>query len=189
MMQKFTAFFWVQLRPLILCCCVALLCWSLAAPAHAGLDDDRFDGNVFVLYAGNGSLVPARIGLADSLANKKPALLVFYADDSKDCKRFAGVVSQLQSYYGRATNFIPVPVDSLGQQKYAKNEAGFYYKGKIPQTVLIDEGGKVAYEAIGNASFNDIDNAFRKVFKRPARETKDNLQQRSFNEFNSEMGK
>jgi hypothetical protein len=188
-MKNLTTYLGTQYRALLLCCLAAILCWSLAAPAWAGLDDDRFDGNVFVLYAGNGSLVPARIGLADSLANQKPALLVFYADDSKDCKRFAGVVSQLQSYYGRATNFIPVPIDSLGQQKYAQNEAGFYYKGKIPQTVLLDEGGKVVYEAIGNASFNDIDNAFRRLFKRPARETKDNLEQRSFNEFNSELGK
>jgi hypothetical protein len=91
--------------------------------------------------------------------------------------------------YGRATNFIPVPIDSLGERKYAKNEAGFYYQGKIPQTVLLDEEGKVVYEAIGNASFNDIDNAFRRLFKRPVRETKDNLEQRSFNEFNSELGK
>jgi hypothetical protein len=188
-MKNFTTYLRMQWRSWLLCCCTALLCCSLATPAWAGLDDDRFDGNVFVLYAGNGSLVPPRIGLADSLANKKPAFLVFYADDSKDCKRFAGVVSQLQSYYGRASNFIPVPIDSLGQQKYPKNEPGFYYKGKIPQTVLLDEGGKVVYEAIGNASFNDIDNAFRKLFKRPAREAKDNLEQRSFNEFNSELGK
>ncbi|NET54244.1 MAG: thioredoxin family protein, partial [Merismopedia sp. SIO2A8] len=33
-------------------------------PALAGLDDDRFDGNIFALYGGNGSLVPPRITLA-----------------------------------------------------------------------------------------------------------------------------
>ena len=40
---------------------------SFTQPAFAGIDDDRYDGNVFVLYAGNGSLVPARVSLADSL--------------------------------------------------------------------------------------------------------------------------
>jgi thiol-disulfide isomerase/thioredoxin len=188
-MKNFTAAWGAKFRSLLICCWAILLCCSLAAPAWAGLDDDRFDGNIFVLYAGNGSLVPPRINLADSLSNHKPAMLVFYADDSKDCKRFAGVVSQLQADYGRASNFIPVSIDSLNQQQYASNEAGFYYKGKIPQTIILNENGKVVYEAIGNASFNDIDNAFRKVFNRPPREAKDNLEQRSFNEFNSELGK
>ena len=81
----------------------------IATPtALASLNDDKFDGNIFALYAGNGSLVPARITLQDSLKNSKPTLLVFFLDDSKDCKQFSTVVSQLQEFYGRAADFIPV---------------------------------------------------------------------------------
>lgn len=39
-------------------------------PAMAGLTDDRYDGDIFALYAGNGSLVPPKITLADSLKQK-----------------------------------------------------------------------------------------------------------------------
>ena len=37
-------------------------------PAMAGIKDDRYDGNIFVIYAGNGSLVPAKETLAQTLA-------------------------------------------------------------------------------------------------------------------------
>jgi len=38
------------------------------ATALASINDDRFDGNIFVLYGGNGSLVPPKVTLAKSLA-------------------------------------------------------------------------------------------------------------------------
>src|ERR687885_837872 len=60
-----------------------------APPALAGLNDDKFDGNIFALYGGNGSLVPPRVTLTDSFNRGKPAILVFYVDDSSDCKQFA----------------------------------------------------------------------------------------------------
>ena len=111
-----------------------------ANPAFAGIDDDKYDGNVFVLYAGNGSLVPAKISLADSLKAKKPALLVYYVDDSTDCKKYSAVISQLQAYYGKAASFIPVTVDSLAlDKKYQNTEEGYYYGGTVPQTVVVDK--------------------------------------------------
>ncbi len=85
--------------------------WSPAA--QASLQDDRFDGNIFALYAGNGSLVPPRMPLSQAIAEHRPSLLVFYLDDSRDCKQFASVVSQLQAPYGRAVEFIPVNADTL----------------------------------------------------------------------------
>jgi thiol-disulfide isomerase/thioredoxin len=168
--------------------CVVAACFTLfAAPAFAAMDDDRFDGNIYVLYAGNGSIVPPRINLADSLKDKKPAMVVFYLDDSKDCKRFAGIVSQAQSFYGRAANLIPVSVDSLNAEKYNKDEPGYYYSGKVPQTVIFDSNGKIAFNESGNSSFESIDIAFRKVFNRPDRPAGKKLEQRSLNEFNSEL--
>jgi thiol-disulfide isomerase/thioredoxin len=168
-------------------CVLLFFLTILITPAYAAIDDDRFDGNIYVLYAGNGSLVPPRINLADSFKEKKPAMLVFYLDDSKDCKRFAGIVSQTQSFYGRAANLIPISVDSLNTEKYNRNEPGYYYSGKVPQTVIFDSNGQVVFNESGNSSFESIDIVFRKVFNRPDRPPGKKLEQRSLNEFNSEL--
>ncbi len=162
----------------------------LVAPASAGIDDDKYDGNVFVLYAGNGSLVPAKTSLADSLKAKKPALITYYVDDSTDCKKYATVISQLQAYYGKAASFIPVTVDSLAlEQKYQNTEDGYYYAGKVPQTVVIDKNGKVRLNQVGQISFEKMDDTLREVFDLLPREKSIELKRRTFNEFNSELSK
>jgi hypothetical protein len=160
----------------------------LTTPALANIDDDKYDGNVFVLYAGNGSLVPARISLADSLKTKKPSYIVFYIDDSSDCKQYSGVMSQMQAYYGKAASFIPVTPDSLELgRKYLPTEEGYYYKGVVPQTVIIDGEGKVRLDEIGQVSFEKIDDTFREVFNLLPRTESVTLKRRSFNEYNSEL--
>ncbi len=160
----------------------------LISPALANIDDDKYDGNVFVLYAGNGSLVPARISLADSLKTKKPSLIVFYIDDSSDCKKYSGVISQLQAYYGKAASFVPVTVDSLDiDRKYANTEEGYYYKGVVPQTVIVDGEGKVRLDESGQLSFEKIDDSFREVFNLLPRSESVVLKKRIFNEYNSEL--
>jgi hypothetical protein len=162
----------------------------LSNPALAGIEDDRYDGNVFVLYAGNGSLVPAKTSLADSLKAKKPALIVFYIDDSTDCKKYSTTVSQLQGYYGKAASFIPVTVDSLAlDKKYPQTEAGYYYGGTVPQTVIIDKEGKVRLNEAGVISFEKVDDTMREVFNLVPRKDSIELKRRSFNEFNSELAK
>lgn len=156
--------------------------------ALAGLNDDKFDGNVFVLYGGNGSLVPARVTLAESLKRNKPALLVFYVDDSSDCKKYATVVSQLQAPYGREANFIPVDIDSLPlKSSYEPTEAGYYYKGLVPQTVLIDQKGKVVLNEIGQLAYERVDDAFREVFNLLPRTESIELRRRMVNEINTEL--
>ena len=116
------------------------LMWSFSAtPALAGLDDDNYDGNIFALYAGNGSIVPPRFSLAQSFKQDKPTLLFFYVDDSRDSKRFSSVVSQLQAPYGRAANFVAVAADSiLDKDTSDKSEPAHYFKGSVPQTVIFD---------------------------------------------------
>jgi hypothetical protein len=159
-------------------------------PAQAAIDDDRYDGNVFVLYAGNGSLVPPRISLADSLKTQRPSIIVFYVDDSSDCKQYSTTVSQLQEYYGKSASFIPVTVDSLDpNRKYKPTEAGYYYGGVVPQTVLIDGSGKVRLNEKGQVPFERVDDTFRQVFDLLPREKSVTLKKRSFNEFNSEFAK
>lgn len=177
-------------RSLVMAIVTCLCVWTVAHPALAGIEDDKYDGNVFVLYAGNGSLVPPKISLADSLRLNKPALLVFYVDDSTDCKKYAGTVSQLQQYYGKAASFIPVTADSLAlDNKYSETEPGYYYKGAVPQTVVIDKQGKVRLNETGDIAFEKVDDAMREVFDLLPRKDSVELKRRSFNEFSSELAK
>ena len=158
--------------------------------AWAVLTDDHFDGNIFALYAGNGSLVPPRVSLVETLREHRPALLVFYADDSSDCKKYASVVSQLDSFYGRDANFIPVIVDAIPlKSSYATTEAGYYYKGYLPQTVLLDQSGKVILNAEGVLPFEQVDDAFRQVFNLLPRTESVELKRRPVNEVNTELTK
>lgn len=162
----------------------------LSQPVLAGIEDDKYDGNVFVLYAGNGSLVPPRTSLAEALRLKKPAIIVFYIDDSSDCKKYSSTISQIQAPYGKAASIIPVTVDSLDlDRKYTNTEPGYYYNGTVPQTVIIDKDGKVRLNETGQLSFEKIDDTFREVFDLLPRTESVELKRRSFNEFNSERAK
>lgn len=168
---------------------VALFCVLFAAsPALAGINDDKFDGNIYALYGGNGSLVPPRVTLADSLKRKKPAILVFFVDDSSDCKQFASVVSGVQAFYGRAADILPINVDTMPvKSSYETTEPGYYYSGVVPESVIIDGSGNVVLDAKGQVPFETIDDAFRKVFDLLPRTESKELKRRSFNEFNSEL--
>lgn len=156
--------------------------------AWAGLNDDHFEGNIFILYGGNAGLVPARVTLADSLKSNKPTLLVFYVDDSSDCKEYAINVSNLQAFYGKVANLIPVSVDTIPpKSSYTPEEPGYYYKGFVPQTVLFDQTGKVVLDEKGKVSFEKVDDAFREVFNLLPRSESLALKRRSINEFNTEL--
>lgn len=180
-----------SVRSLIRCCFLMIVFNLLlfgTPQAQAALDDDKFDGNIFVLYGGNGSLVPARTPLADSLKREKPTLLVFYVDDSSDCKLYAPVVSQLQEPYGRAANFVPVNVDILPPQASQNStEPSHYYKGLVPQTVLIDQKGKVVLDEVGQLPYEQVDDAFRQVFDLLPRSKSVKLKRRIVNEINTEL--
>lgn len=161
--------------------------WGTPA-AWAGLEDDRFDGNIFALYAGNGALVPPRVSLAQSLAQQKPTLLVFYVDDSSDCKRFASTVSRLQAPYGRVASFVPIAADSIPvKAQYSPTEPGYYFKGSVPQTVVLDQQGKVRLDVTGNVAYEVVDDVFRQVFDLLPRAESAELRRRSVNEVNSEL--
>lgn len=162
--------------------------WVATTPAFAGLEDDRFDGNIFALYAGNGSLVPAKFTLEQSLKQGKPTLLVLYLEDSSDCKTFSPTISALQSFYVRAANFVPINIDSIvPASAYAPMEPGYYYKGLVPQTVLFDASGKVVFDRAGQVPFEEIDDRFREVFDLLPRSESIELKRRSVNEVSTEL--
>lgn len=160
----------------------------LGNPAWAGLTDDRFDGNIFPLYAGNGSLVPPKVTLAESFKRDKPTLVVFYVDDSSDCKEFVAVVNQLDSFYGRAADFIAMTVDAIApQEHYEPTDLGYYYKGLVPQTVLFNQAGEVVLNETGTIPFERIDDKFREVFNLLPRSESVELKRRQVNEINTEL--
>ena len=171
----------------VLIAVISLPLWH-TEPAYANIDDDRYEGNVFILFAGNGSLVPPRFGLAESLQRKMPTILVFYVDDSSDCKQFSGVVSRLQQYYDRNASIIPVSVDSIPlKSSYTPQEPGYYYQGIVPQTVILDQQGKVLFNKSGQIPYEEADDILRKVFDLLPRDKSVELKRRSFNQFNSEL--
>ena len=171
--------------------CAALVLWlSLGGqPATlAGLTDDNYDGNIFALYAGNGSLVPPKVSLEQSLRYGKPALVVIYVDDSSDCKKFASVISQLQAPYGRVTNFVPVMADAIPvKASYEPSEPGYYFNDAVPQTLVFNAAGELVFNEVGTVSYEAIDDVMRQVFDLLPRSESVELRRRSFNEVNTEL--
>ena len=171
---------------------VALLVVSGAllpvAPARASLNDDRYDGNIFALYAGNGSLVPPRSTLAAALEDGRVAVVIYYLDDSAVSKRFAPVVSELQRLWGNSIELIPLVTDPL-QDRKAEGPAdpARYWTGTIPQVVVFDRSGKVVFDASGAISSGAINTAVSRAtgIALPAEATAGSTA--SFNELNSEV--
>lgn len=138
-----------------------LLVWlGSAAPAQAALDTNSYDGNIYALYAGNGSLVPPRSSLEQALAEQRPTVVVYYLDDASASKRFAPVVSELQRLWGNNIELIPLAVDPIqNRSSSGATDPGQYWHGRIPQvvvfagdgTVLLDEEGQVPLETINAA--------------------------------------
>jgi hypothetical protein len=159
-------------------------------PALAGVNDDLYDGNIFVVYAGNGSLVPPKVTLAQSLAEHKPTVLAFYLDDSRDCKQYAIVISRIQEFYGQVAEIMPLNIDTIpAKQSYEPTEAGYYYTGGVPQVVVFNQSGEVVLNKQGQVAYEDIDDSLRKVFDLLPRTETTQLKRRSFNEFSSELAK
>ena len=159
-------------------------------PALAGLTDDRYDGEIFTLYAGNGSLVPPKFSLAEALKRDRPALLYFYVDDSKDCKAYTAVISQLQAFYGKAADLLPIRVDSIpSKPSYTNTEPGYYYAGVVPQVVLFDASGKVVLNENGVVPFETIDAKLRELFDLLPRSQSVVLKRRQVNEVTTELAK
>ncbi|MGG6238650.1 thylakoid membrane photosystem I accumulation factor [Nodosilinea sp. AN01ver1] len=171
--------------------CAALVLWlglGGQPTALAGLTDDNYDGNIFALYAGNGSLVPPRVSLEQSLQVGKPALVVIYVDDSSDCKKFASVISQLQAPYGRVANFIPIMADSIPvKDAYAPSEPGYYFRDAVPQTLIFNAQGELVFNETGTVAYEAIDDVMREVFDLLPRSESAELRRRPINEVNTEL--
>ena len=157
-------------------------------PVYSARDTDSYDGNIYPIYAGNGSLVPPPSTLAESLKNERTSVLVFYLDDSTTSKQFAPVVSGIKLLWSSSIDLIPLSIDELdNDDNKTLNDPGYYWHGKIPQTVILDGKGNVLLDKEGQVSFDEINDAITKGtgLKKPDFD----LTVKSFNEYNSEPSK
>ena len=165
-----------------------ILIFLYVNPVYSARDTNSYDGNIFPIYAGNGSLVPPPSTLSESLKNQRTSVLVFYLDDSSTSKEFAPVVSGIKLLWSSSVDLIPLSIDELDndEQKTSK-DPGFYWHGKIPQVVILDGKGNVLLDKEGQVSFDEINNAITKGtgLKKPDFD----LTVKSFNEYNSEPSK
>lgn len=181
---------WIRLVALALLLAISSL--LPAAPAFASLENDRYDGNIFSLYAGNGSLVPPRSSLAQALEEKRVAVVIYYLDDSSVSKRFAPVVSELQRIWGNRVELIPLVTDPLNPAGKAAadlppGDPSRYWNGLIPQVVVFDRDGSVVFDASGQVEIDAINQAVSKATDLPLPALSGQNSTRSFNELNSEV--
>ena len=160
----------------------------VVAPAQAVLNDDRYDGNIYALYAGNGSLVPPENPLSDSLDQGRTAVIIYYLDESAVSKRFAPVVSELQRLWGRSIDLLPLTIDPLqGREATGPADPASYWHGSIPQVVVIGPDGKVMFDQEGQVLLSDINVAISQATGIPAPDLPSLDQEGSFNEVNIEV--
>lgn len=180
---------WALFSKICVAVLVAIASFTLAtSPAIAGLTDDHYDGSIFPLYAGNGSLVPPKVSLAESFKRDNPTVLLFYLDDSSDCKQYSSVISQLDGLYGWAADFIALSADAIDLDVADDpTQPGFYYKGTVPQVVVFDKAGQVILDRSDAPSFETIDDTLRKVFDLLPRTESVELKRRPVNEINGEL--
>jgi len=166
---------------------------TAVAPVAASLENDHFDGNIFALYAGNGSLVPPRSSLAQALEAHRVSVVVYYLDDSSVSKRFAPVVSELQRIWGNSIELIPLVSDPLrpgGKAAAADLPPGDpsrYWSGLIPQVVVFDREANVVFDANGQVEIDAINAAVSSATGLPLPPLSGAGSTRSFNELNSEV--
>ena len=128
--------------------------------AQASLTNNNYDGNIYALYAGNGSLVPPRSSLEQALAEHRPAVVVYYLDDDAASKQFAPVVSELQRLWGNTVELIPLVTDPLqNRPDRGNNDPAHYWHGRIPQVVVFSPEGRVLLDQEGQVPLTTINDA------------------------------
>jgi hypothetical protein len=168
---------------------IAVLLVSLPVPsAWAARDTNSYDGNIYALYAGNGSLVPPRSSLADALAEHRIVVLGFFLDDSAVSKQYAVVFNELQRLWNRNVELILVPTDPL-QNRPAEGlgDPASYWKGVIPQVVVFNAEGQAVFNETGPVSIDAINATLTEVTGlKPQGDVSLSLS-REVNELNSEI--
>ena len=157
-------------------------------PVYAARDTDSYDGNIYPIYAGNGSLVPPQSTLSESLKNERTSILVFYLDDSATSKQFAPVVSGIKLLWSSSVDLIPLSIDEIDNDDIKTyKDPGFYWNGNIPQVVVLDGEGNILLNKEGQVSIEEINTAVSTGTGLSKPEF--DISIKSFNEYNSEPSK
>ncbi|QNI55017.1 thioredoxin-like regulatory factor of photosystem I titer [Synechococcus sp. BIOS-E4-1] len=166
---------------------VAVLALMLMAlPAKAIRETDSYDGNIFALYAGNGSLVPPAVTLAESQQAGRTSVIVFYLDDSSTSKAFSPAVSELQRLWGNSVDLLPLTTDALqGTTTSDHGDPAYYWHGIVPQVVVIDGDGQLLLDEEGQVPLEQINAAISQATGLPAPQGES--MSLSFNELNTEV--
>ena len=166
---------------------VAVLALMLIAlPAQAIRETDSYDGNIFALYAGNGSLVPPAVTLADSQRAGRTSVIVYYLDDSRTSKAFSPAVSELQRLWGNSVDLLPLTTDALqGRATNDRTDPAHYWHGIVPQVVVINGDGQLLLDEEGQVPLEQINAAISEATGLPAPQGES--MSLSFNELNTEV--
>jgi len=178
-----------RLAALALSLLAAFTVLSSSVPAaEAARDTNSYDGNIYALYAGNGSLVPPRSTLADAMAEHRPIVLGYFLDDSAASKQYAVVFNELQRLWGRSVELILLSTDPLqNRDTHGPTDPATYWKGVIPQVVVFNTEGKPVLDEAGPVSIDAINAALTEVTGlKPQGDVKLSLS-REVNELNSEI--
>ena len=166
---------------------IGLTGWAVQ-PAAAALTTNTYDGNIYALYAGNGSLVPPRSTLAQAMADHRAAAVIYYLDDDAASKQFSPVVSELQRLWGNRIELIPLVIDPLqNRPTEGPTDPATYWSGVIPQVVVFDPDGKVVFNASGLVDVDRINDGVSKATGIPLPEGGTTSTTVSFNELNAEV--
>ncbi len=155
-------------------------------PVKAIRDTDSYDGNIFPIYAGNGSIVPAQTTLKESLEKHRVAILFFYLDDSAASKALAPIISGLDLIWKESLDIIALTTDEIqGNETTDNSEPAYYWNGLIPQTIVIDEDGNVQFDKNGKINIDEINKVISDIKNLEYDELSFGVE--SFNEYNSRI--
>ena len=158
----------------------------MVLPAQAIRETDSYDGNIFALYAGNGSLVPPAVTLAESQQAGRTSVIVYHLDDSRTSKAFSPSVSELQRLWGNSVDLLPLTTDALqGRANSDRTDPAHYWHGIVPQVVVIDAKGQVLLDEDGQVPLEKINSAISEATGIPAPQGQS--MSLSFNELNTEV--
>ena len=161
---------------------------NINIPVYGSRISDSYDGNIFPIYAGNGSLVPPQTSLKESIQNKRVSILFFYLDDSADSKALAPVIAGLDLIWKNNIDIIPLTTDELQNKDFTDPlEEGFYWNGYIPQTIILDENGSVKFDKNGLIDLDEVNKVISEIKGIKIEDSSFTVE--SFNEYNSQISK
>ena len=157
-------------------------------PVYGSRISDSYDGNIFPIYAGNGSLVPPQTTLKEAIKNKRVSILFFYLDDSADSKALAPIIAGLDLIWKNNIDIIPLTTDELQNKDFTDPiEEGFYWNGYIPQTIIFDENGLVKFDKNGLIDLDEVNQVISEIKGIELEDSSFVVE--SFNEYNSQISK